>query len=104
MWPRDLERSRDRLADGLGRDADAVLPSQGTYFLTLDLPASGIGLDDRAFCLHAVRQAGVAAIPVSAFYEEGPVTHILRLCFSRRNDTLDAGIARLARARDLIRD
>ena len=101
--PRDLERSRDRLSEGLIREGFAILPSQGTYFLTLDLPASGIELDDRALCLRAVKEAGVAAIPVSAFYETEPVTHILRLCFSKRDETLDAGIERLARARDLTR-
>ena len=99
--PRDLERSRERLTDGLRREGFAVLPSQGTYFLNLDLPASGIDEPDRAFALRAVREAGVASIPVSALYEEAPVTTILRLCFSKRDATLDAGIERLARARDL---
>lgn len=99
--PRDLERSRDRLTEGLRREGFAVLPSQGTYFLNLDLPASGIDEPDRAFALRAVREAGVASIPVSALYEEAPVTTILRLCFSKRDATLDAGIERLARAREL---
>ncbi|THD77242.1 MAG: aminotransferase [Phenylobacterium sp.] len=99
--PRGLERSRDRLTDGLRREGFAVLASQGTYFLNVDLAASGIGMGDRDFCLHAVRNAGVAAIPVSAFYEADPVTHVMRLCFSKRDATLDAGIARLAKARDL---
>jgi N-succinyldiaminopimelate aminotransferase len=80
-----------------------VIPSQGTYFLNIDLAASGISEPDRAFCLRAVREAGVAAIPVSAFYEESPVTGIVRLCLSKRDETLDAGIERLARARDLSR-
>jgi N-succinyldiaminopimelate aminotransferase len=99
--PRDLERSRDRLADGLKREGFAVLSSQGTYFLNLDLTASGIAEPDRAFCLRAVNEAGVAAIPVSAFYEADPVISIARLCLSKRDETLDAGIERLARARDL---
>jgi len=45
----------------------------------------------------------VAAIPVSAFYEEAPVTGILRLCFSKADATLDEGIRRLAQARELSR-
>jgi aspartate/methionine/tyrosine aminotransferase len=96
--PRELERSRDRLSEGLRREGFAVLPSQGTYFLNIDLAASGVELDDRAFCLRAVKEAGVAAIPVSAFYETEPVTSIVRLCFPKRDATLDAGIERLARA------
>jgi aspartate/methionine/tyrosine aminotransferase len=99
--PRDLQRSRDRLAAGLTREGFAVLPSQGTYFLNLDLPASGITEPDRAFALRAVNEAGVAAIPVSAFYEQAPVTTILRLCLSKKDETLDEGVRRLARAREL---
>jgi aspartate/methionine/tyrosine aminotransferase len=99
--PRGLERSRDRLAAGLKREGFAVLNSEGTYFLNIDLPASGIHEGDRDFCLRAVKEAGVAAIPVSAFYEADPVTSIARLCFSKRDATLDAGIERLAKARAL---
>ncbi|RAK67481.1 aminotransferase [Phenylobacterium kunshanense] len=101
--PRALEASRDRLAEGLRREGFTVLPSQGTYFLSIDLTASGIAEADRAFCLRAVKEAGVAAIPVSAFYETDPVTSIVRLCFSKADATLDEGVRRLARARDLSR-
>jgi len=101
--PRDLERSRDRLTDGLRREGFAVLPSAGTYFLNIDLPGSGVTEPDRDFCLRAVREAGVAAIPVSAFYEADKVTSIARLCFSKGDETLDEGVRRLARARELSR-
>jgi aspartate/methionine/tyrosine aminotransferase len=99
--PRGLERSRDRLVAGLKREGFAVLTSQGTYFLNIDLAASGVAELDRDFALRAVKEAGVAAIPVSAFYETDAVTSILRLCFSKRDETLDAGIERLAKAREL---
>ncbi|MDP1631283.1 MAG: aminotransferase [Caulobacter sp.] len=97
--PGDLQRSRDRLAAGLTREGFSVLPAAGTYFLNVDLAASGVGEADRAFCLRAVREHGVAAIPVSAFYETDPVSHIIRLCFAKGDATLDAGVARLAAAR-----
>ena len=74
--PLDLQRSRDRLAAALRAEGFAVLDSEGTYFLNIDLTGSGIGVDDRTFCLRAVREAAVAAIPVSAFYETDPVTTI----------------------------
>jgi aspartate/methionine/tyrosine aminotransferase len=99
----DLETSRDRLTAALTREGFSVLPSQGTYFLNIDLPGSGITMQDRAFALHAVHEAGVASIPVSAFYETDPVTSVLRLCFPKADATLDEGVARLARARDLLR-
>ena len=89
------------MTEGLRREGFTVLPCAGTYFLCVDLAASGIIKGDRDFCLRAVNQAGVAAIPVSAFYETDPVTSIIRLCFSKTDDTLDEGVARLARARSL---
>jgi N-succinyldiaminopimelate aminotransferase len=99
--PADLARSRDRLAAALRGDGFAVLESAGTYFLNVDLAASGVEEGDRDFCLRAVKEAGVAAIPVSAFYETDPVTTIARLCFSKRDETLDEGARRLAKAREL---
>ena len=50
-----------------------------------------------------MRQAGVAAIPVSAFYEEDPVTTTLRLCFAKQDTVLDEAADRLARGRELSR-
>lgn len=97
-----LQRSRDRLAAGLAEIGYVALASAGTYFLSIDLRASGIAADDLDFCERAVREAGVAAIPVSAFYEETPVHHIVRLCFAKSDATLDAGLAALARARALF--
>ena len=101
--PQDLQASRDRLSAGLIREGFAVLPSQGTYFLNVDLATSGVSEGDRDFALRAVKEAGVAAIPVSALYEADHVTSILRLCFSKADATLDLGIERLAKARDLSR-
>jgi aspartate/methionine/tyrosine aminotransferase len=101
--PLALQRSRDRLTESLRAEGFAVLPSQGTYFLNVDLAASGVTQTDRDFCLRAVTEAGVAGIPVSALYEEDPVTSILRLCFAKSDPTLDEGARRLAKARDLSR-
>jgi aspartate/methionine/tyrosine aminotransferase len=99
--PGDLAASRDRLTEALQAEGFAPLESQGTYFLNVDLAASGVAEDDMAFSLRAVKEAGVAAIPVSAFYEERPVTSLIRLCFAKRDATLDEGARRLAKARAL---
>jgi len=98
--PEGLARSRDRLSEGLTREGFHVLPSQGTYFLNIDLPASGVAEDDRTFCFRAVKEHGVASIPVSTFYEQDAVATVARLCFSKLDATLDEGIRRLARARE----
>ena len=101
QMPARLQASRDRLAAALRREGFLVAHSQATYFLTVDLPGSGVDEADRAFALRAVTQAGVAAIPVSAFYETEAVTRVLRLCFAKTDEVLDEAATRLARARDL---
>ena len=78
-----------------------MLESQGTYFLNVDLAASGVAEDDLAFCYRSVKDAGVAAIPISVFYEERPIANLIRLCFAKRDETLDEGARRLAKAREL---
>lgn len=60
------------------------------------MPDAGIALDDVAFCNRIIDEAGVAAIPISAFYPADPVTHLVRLCFSKTDQTLDQAIERLA--------
>ena len=95
-------RSRDRLAVGLAQEGFTVIPSQGTYFLNIDLAASGLNIDDQSFCKRAVVEAGVAAIPVSGFYESDPVRNVVRLCFAKKDATIDAGIERLAKARRIM--
>lgn len=100
--PAGLQASRDRLAAGLTQAGFHVLPSAGTYFLNVDLRASGLTIGDREFCLKSVREHAVAAIPVSAFYAQDPVTHIARLCFAKADATLDTAIDRLAGAREAL--
>ncbi len=95
---RDFEAARDYLAQGLTGLGFSVLPSQGTYFLNLDIAPLG-ETDDAEFCQRLVEDFGVAAIPVSAFYAENPVTTIVRLCFAKKRATLDAALERLAKAR-----
>jgi len=94
----DLARSRDRLTAGLTSLGFPVLPSQGTYFLTVDLSVLGLNETDEAFCRRIVTEHKVAAIPVSAFYEAEPVTSVVRFCFSKNDATLDAALERLSDA------
>ena len=91
------QRSRDRLAAGLSGLGYAVLPSAATYFLNIDLAASGIAMDDVTFAAWLLEDAGVATIPVSAFYVRDAVTSVVRLCFAKQDATLDAALARMVR-------
>ena len=95
----DYQRSRDRFAQALAAAGYCVLPSEATYFLNVDLPASGLGEDDVSFCRRIVTTAGVAAIPVSAFYAENAVRSVVRFCFAKSDAMLDQAAERLERAR-----
>jgi aspartate/methionine/tyrosine aminotransferase len=89
--------SRERLASGLAGAGLAILPNSATWFLCADLAASGIALGDRIFAERAVRECGVATIPVSALFEGvAAPTHILRFCFTKGDSELDEAAARLA--------
>lgn len=93
----DMARRRDRLSAGLAAAGLTVLPCAGTYFLTVDLAASGIDEDDKAFCHRLTEQVGVAAIPISAFFEVDAPTHLARFCFCKRDEVLDEAIRRLGK-------
>lgn len=94
-----LARSRDRFANGLRKVGFDPLESQGTYFINVDLAALGINERDEDFCQRLVAENKVAAIPVSAFYAEDPVTSVVRFCFAKHDSTLDGAIDRLVSLR-----
>ncbi len=102
-WHRDhragYAAAKNRLVRGLTQAGFAVVPCSGTWFVTLDLAASGLPADDAALAERLIRKAGVASIPVSAFYAEAPERGYLRLCFAKQTATLDEAIQRLARFR-----
>jgi aspartate/methionine/tyrosine aminotransferase len=92
--------SRQRLKSGLEAAGFAVLPNDATWFLCVDLAASGIVLDDRIFSDRAVIEAGVASIPLSALFEgEGAPTGIVRFCYTKPDTVLDEAVERLGHFR-----
>jgi aspartate/methionine/tyrosine aminotransferase len=93
----DMQRKRDRLADGLRDIGFDVLPAHGTYFVTTDFRPLGFNGTDEDFCRHITIKAGVTAVPVSAFYDESAVAprHLARFCFCKQDATLDSAIERL---------
>ncbi|NWE51076.1 aminotransferase class I/II-fold pyridoxal phosphate-dependent enzyme [Brevundimonas sp. P7753] len=94
-----LARSRDFLAEALKREGFVVLASEATYFLCLDLPASGVAAGAVAFADRAVAEHGVAGIPVSAFMSGDAGDGVLRLCFAKPDAVLGEAARRLGRAR-----
>ncbi|MDD9903119.1 MAG: aminotransferase [Rhodospirillaceae bacterium] len=91
----EMQAKRDRFAVGLNKLGFGVIDCQGTYFMFADFRPLGFDGDDVAFCEHITTEAGVTAVPVSAFYLEDGPKHFVRFCFSKKNEVLDAAIDRL---------
>jgi len=96
--PAFYQAKRDRLAQGLAQSRFRALPCQGTFFLLADYRAIS-DLPEAEFAHWLTVEHGVAAIPVAALYlrpETPAATHgLVRFCFAKNDDTLDAAIARL---------
>jgi len=90
----NLEANRDRLASGLARLGFDVLPCEGTYFLTAGIRAL-TNEPDRAFCERLVRDAGVALVPLSVFFEDGTPDHLVRFAFCKRRNVIEDALLRL---------
>ncbi|TGE83732.1 aminotransferase [Pseudoalteromonas sp. KS88] len=81
------QQKRDVLSNALKESRFTVLPSEGTYFLLLDY-SDVSELNDVEFCQWLAEQAGVAAIPLSVFYEKHSNDKVIRLCFAKNEATL----------------
>ena len=62
----------------------------GTYERISDEP-------DKDLAIRMTKEAGVATIPVSAFYQNGKDDKVLRFCFSKKKETLEAAVEKLSR-------
>ncbi|MFO1516080.1 MAG: pyridoxal phosphate-dependent aminotransferase [Lysobacterales bacterium] len=94
--PAFYQAKRDRFRELLAGSRFQLLPVGGAYFQLADYAAIS-DKDDLNFCEWLVREAGVAAIPVSAFCETAPEARLVRFCFAKSDDTLRAAAERLVR-------
>lgn len=94
--PAFYQRKRDLFRQGLAGTRLRALPSEGSYFQVVDYSAVS-ALPEAAFCEWLTREIGVAAIPVSAFYDGGLEQGLARLCFAKRDETLQSALQRLRR-------
>lgn len=88
------QTKRDRFRELLGGSRFKLPDVRGGYFQLADYSAIR-DTDDLNFCEWMVREAGVAAIPVSAFYETAPDAKLVRFCFAKSDKTLQAAAERL---------
>lgn len=94
--PAFYQAKRDRFRALLAPSKFSLLPVKGAYFQLVDYSAFSKA-DDLNFSEWLVREAGVAAIPVSAFYETPPDARLIRLCFAKSDETLAAAAERLCK-------
>ena len=94
---RELETKRDVFAKGLAEVGFDVLACHGTYFISADFRPLGFNGDDVEFCRHITTEAGVTAIPVSAFYEGAGPDHFVRFAFCKEDEVLRGALERLRR-------
>ncbi|MDO9196227.1 pyridoxal phosphate-dependent aminotransferase [Rhodoferax sp.] len=92
--PAFYQRKRDLFREGLKRTKFKLLPSEGTYFQCVDISAVS-DLGETEFCKWLTTEIGVAAIPLSAFYGNGFDQRVVRFCFAKKDETLNAALQRL---------
>ena len=94
--PAFYQRKRDLFLDGLRQTRLRPLHTAGTYFQCVEYDQIS-DLPEAEFCQWLTREIGVAAIPLSAFYEDGFDQGIARLCFAKKDETLGRALERLAK-------
>jgi methionine aminotransferase len=93
--PAFYQAKRDRFRDLLAGSKFRLLPVGGAYFQVADYSALSKA-DDLAFCEWLAKAGGVAAIPISAFYEAPPAEQrLIRFCFAKNDATLEQAATRL---------
>jgi methionine aminotransferase len=83
------QTKRDFFLEQLKGSPFTALPCFGSYFQIVSF--EGYSKEsDHELATRLTREAGIASIPVSAFYRDGSDHHLLRFCFAKRNETLEA--------------
>jgi methionine aminotransferase len=89
-----FQAKRDLFKNLMAQTKFKPLPSYGTYFQLFSFE----GLSDESeinFAKKLTEQAGVAAIPVSAFYKSKTDNKVLRFCFAKKEDKLQEAVERI---------
>ncbi len=93
--PAFYQRKRDLFRAGLAKTKFRLLPSDGTFFQCVEYGDIS-DLSEADFSKWLTTEMGVAAIPISAFYNQAKESGIVRFCFAKKDETLRQAIERLA--------
>ena len=89
-----MQEKRDYFTKLMSKTRFTLQPSYGSYFICgtyeriSDEP-------DKELAIRLTKEAGIATIPVSSFYHNGKDDKVLRFCFSKKNETLEAAVEKL---------
>ena len=90
-----MQEKRDHFKTLMKQTRFSMQESYGSYFIcgTYErITDEG----DKDFAIRLTKEFGVATIPVSAFYQSGKDDKVLRFCFSKKKETLDAAVEKLS--------
>lgn len=90
------QEKRDYFRELLATSRFKLLPCEGTYFQVASYEAIS-SENDIDFCKRLITEYGVAAIPISTFYENGKDLHLIRFCFAKDNAILEEAAQRLCK-------
>ncbi len=94
--PSFMQEKRDYFGRLMQDTRFTMLQSSGSYFICAKYDRiSEEG--DKDFAIRLTKEAGVATIPVSVFYQNGKDDKVLRFCFSKKKETLEMAVEKLAR-------
>lgn len=91
-----FEKKRDFLLEAMSNSRFKPLHSEGSYFQLYDYSAIS-DEPDTEFVKWLLLEHGVAAIPVSVFYSSHKQERVIRLCFAKKEETLEKAAALLSK-------
>ncbi len=93
--PAFYQAKRDLFRAGLAKTRFKLYPAPGTYFQLVNYAAIAPDKTEVEFARWLTTDVGVAAIPVSAFYDMPVENRTVRFCFAKKDETLNAALAKL---------
>ncbi len=90
-----MQEKRDYFTELMKQTRFTLQRSSGSYFIcgTYERISDEA---DKDLAIRLTKEAGVATIPVSAFYQNGKDDKVLRFCFSKKKETLEAAVEKLS--------
>ncbi len=92
--PRFMQQKRDYFIELMKNTKFDMLTTHGSYFICASYGRIS-NESDKELAIRLTKEAGVATIPVSAFYHNGKDDKVVRFCFSKQNRTLQQAVERL---------